>query len=153
MSRSVLAVRPDTPSTEIAELLYSWAIGAVPVLDNADRLIGVVAGADLLRHEFAPRGAASATGEPPVAAQLMTRELVTVHPSISVDTAAEVMLRHNRRWLPVCEGDQMVGVVSRSDLLRTRIPREGRRLDEVEEELSAEATQASGPFVRSRQCA
>jgi CBS domain-containing protein len=51
MTRQVLTVHPDTPFKQIAELLVGQGIDAVPVVDEAGQVLGVVSGSDLTCHE------------------------------------------------------------------------------------------------------
>jgi CBS domain len=85
MSSSVVSVRPETPCTAVAELLYNCAVGAVPVLDEDDQLLGIVSGADLLRQRLRlhgppdidsarPLGASQGGGQ--LAQDVMTRDVV-----------------------------------------------------------------------------
>ncbi|MFJ8545791.1 CBS domain-containing protein [Streptomyces sp. NPDC093586] len=130
MSDAVVRVQRGTPFKEIAHLLQDYDITAVPVVDAADRPVGVVSEADLLEKmwggepdgsagrgaESAPAGAkASATD----AAGLMTSPAVCAREDWSVVEAARAMARHGiKRLLVVDEDGRLIGVVSRSDLLR-----------------------------------
>ncbi|MET7403740.1 CBS domain-containing protein, partial [Dactylosporangium sp. NPDC005572] len=68
MTRDVVAVREDTTFDDIVALLAERHVGAVPVVDGRDRVLGVVSEADLLRKlEFADAGPA-APGDAPAAA-------------------------------------------------------------------------------------
>ncbi|MGZ4656042.1 MAG: CBS domain-containing protein, partial [Blastococcus sp.] len=49
MTRDVITVAPDTPVKEVGELLAGWGFAAVPVVDEDDVLVGLVAEADILR--------------------------------------------------------------------------------------------------------
>ena len=53
MTSPVFTVAPDTPVTEIAEMLISKRISAVPVVDDQERVIGMVSEGDLLRRSDA----------------------------------------------------------------------------------------------------
>ncbi|MFC8872895.1 CBS domain-containing protein [Streptomyces sp. NPDC057148] len=130
MSDAVVRAQPGTPFKEIAHLLQEYDITAVPVVDEEDRPVGVVSEADLLRKMWggepdAPPGdgvvsrptdaKASATD----AAGLMTSPAVCAREDWSVVDAARVMARHGiKRLLVVDEAGRLIGVVSRSDLLR-----------------------------------
>jgi CBS domain-containing protein len=137
MTRNVITVAPDTPVTRIVSLLAGQAISGVPVVDG-DRLIGVISEADLLMREkplhtpaaIAFLGAilmvesqektyeefrrhAGAT-----ARDIMSSPVVTISPDMEVAEAAQIMLDRNINRLPVVEGDRMVGILTRKDLVR-----------------------------------
>ncbi|GAA3950462.1 CBS domain-containing protein [Streptomyces marokkonensis] len=130
MSDAVVRVQRGTPFKEIAHLLQEYDITAVPVVDEEDRPVGVVSEADLLQkmwgsdpdgspvQEERPRpggGKAFATD----AAGLMTSPAVCARESWSVVDAARVMARQGiKRLLVVNDAGRLIGVVSRSDLLR-----------------------------------
>lgn len=124
MSGSVVSVRPDATCNDIAELLYTFAIGAVPVLDAHDELVGVVSAADLFRG-------CGGTDVRRVAAEVMTRRVVIVDPEASLSQTATLMRRRRLRWLPVVSNRRVVGIVSRSDLLRVFLPADEDVLGEV----------------------
>ncbi|MCB5163837.1 CBS domain-containing protein [Streptomyces bambusae] len=111
MSPTAVTVRPATAFKEIARLLHEFDITAVPVVDGADRPVGVVSEADLIRGQ--------GTGAAPTAEGLMTRPAVTARPEWSVVRAARVMQRHGVKRLPVVDAaGRVTGVLSRSDLIR-----------------------------------
>ncbi|WP_377267671.1 CBS domain-containing protein [Peterkaempfera sp. SMS 1(5)a] len=131
MTRSVVTAHPDTPFKELADLLDRNAVSAVPVVDAADHLVGLVSEADLLQKEASlpdPQGRARA-GTPTHAEQarvtaetaqgVMTADLFSAHPEWTVPEAARAMEQHHVRRLPVVdEVDRLIGIVSRTDLLR-----------------------------------
>ena len=133
MTAPVVAVASDASFSSVAELLYTAAVRAVPVLDGNGRLLGVVSESDLLvtaergdpnegRHWWRPRhvgrpGPAAKAGAA-TAAQLMTTPVVTIAPDATVAAAARTMREHRLSWMPVVDGDDhVVGVLGRSDLL------------------------------------
>jgi CBS domain-containing protein len=131
MSTEVVAVVPGTPYLDVVWALGCWRISGVPVLDDARRVIGVVSESDLLRkHEFRGRGRqprferrsarlarAKAAGDN--AGEIMTTPAVTLRPRDTVVTAARVLAGHGIRRAPVVdESGELVGIVTRGDLLR-----------------------------------
>ena len=135
MTREVVTVRPETPVLEIVRLLLSRGISGVPVLDDAGALVGVVTEGDLLRRielgtqkrrgawrEFFT-GTATLAGDyvrshGTVARDVMTRDVVSVARTTPRAEIADVMEERRIKRLPVLEGSQLVGIVSRSNLLR-----------------------------------
>lgn len=133
MVGEVVSVVPSTPFKEVAKRLAEHDISGVPVLDEEDRVVGVISESDLLAHQASAGGPArdatmpdyrarsSDTGGPdaPTAEQLMSVPAVTVHAHDTVTEAARTMLRHNVERLPVLdEENRLVGIVTRRDLLQ-----------------------------------
>ncbi|MFF1511222.1 CBS domain-containing protein [Streptomyces sp. NPDC058326] len=107
MTDSVVSVVPATPFSGVAQLLADHDISGVPVLDEDDRVVGVVSESDLL------------TQREPTARDLMTAPAVTVHAEETVAEAARLMVRRGVERLPVVdEEERLVGMVTRRDLLR-----------------------------------
>ncbi|CAL9338071.1 CBS domain-containing protein [Streptomyces sp. NPDC090994] len=137
MSDAVVRVQRGTPFKEIAHLLQEYDITAVPVVDADDRPVGVVSEADLLQKiwggDTAPPGGAKASATD--AAGLMTSPAVCAREEWSVVDAARVMARHGiKRLLVVGADERLIGVVSRSDLLRVFLRKDREIRTEIIEE-------------------
>ncbi|WP_336053967.1 CBS domain-containing protein [Streptomyces sp. CA2R101] len=147
MTRQVVSVQLDTPFKDIAQLLADHAVSAVPVLDGLGRPAGIVSEADLLR-KAADRSDLSgrtplphleawerARAEGRTAGELMSAPAVCAHPEWTVVEAARLMEVQNVKRLPVVdETERLLGIVSRSDLLRVFL----RRDKAIQEEISRE---------------
>lgn len=144
MTHTVLRVRPGTPFKDIARILADHDITAVPVVDDGDRVLGVVSEADLLRRESAqpdPAGAmnvldTAGTGTPEAAAAtaqgLMTSPAIVARPEWSCVRAARIMDRSRVKRLPVVdETGRLTGIVSRADLLRVFLRRDALIREEI----------------------
>ena len=124
MSSPVVTVSPDAPLKDVAGTLVEHGISAVPVVDGDDRLVGIVSEADLLALEAAPgpgsRPARAAAREGPAqtARDVMSRQVYTLAEDTDAATAARLLLRHRLKSAPVVDGDRVVGMVARRDLLR-----------------------------------
>ncbi|MFF4388352.1 CBS domain-containing protein [Streptomyces sp. NPDC001552] len=132
MTDEVVSVAPVTAFKDVAKLLAQYDISGVPVLDDEDRVVGVVSQTDLLAHTAGPhsedlraeglhssQGNGSGTG-PPTAGDVMSAPAVTVHAEDTVADAARLMTRRSIERLPVVDvEDRLVGIVTRRDLLRT----------------------------------
>ncbi|MFF5158164.1 CBS domain-containing protein [Streptomyces sp. NPDC000348] len=117
MTGNVVRARPATPVEEVVRLLDHHRISGVPVLDDDDKVLGVVSGTDLARARAhrAGRDPASAV----TAADVMSSPAVTVHPEQTVPDAARLMERRGVERLPVVdEEDRLIGIATRRDLLR-----------------------------------
>jgi CBS domain-containing protein len=135
MSLDVAQVRPDTPIEQIVTLLIDRALRALPVVDEAGKVIGIITDGDLLARgalelsvdlqqalPLAERAAQIATlaGRPHRAADLMTRDPVALAARTPLAQAAAAMADRNLKRLPVVDQQgRLVGMVSRSDLLAT----------------------------------
>ncbi|WP_320782109.1 CBS domain-containing protein [Streptomyces sp. CRN 30] len=142
MSDAVVRVQRGTPFKEIAHLLQEYDITAVPVVDADDRPVGVVSEADLLQKIWGgdedgvpgPPGAAKASATD--AAGLMTSPALCAREDWNVVDAARVMARQNiKRLLVVDSGERLIGVVSRSDLLRVFLRKDREIRTEIIEEV------------------
>jgi CBS domain-containing protein len=142
MRSPVITVGVETPLKEVAELLAGNGISGIPVVDTAGSVVGVVSEADILYKERPEtetrRGlfgllleAASIDAETKLhartAGEAMTSPPITIHPARALTQAAEVMLEERVNRLPVVDEDgELVGIVTRADLVRAFV-----RSDEV----------------------
>jgi CBS domain-containing protein len=149
MTTQVVTVGPATPFKDLVARLAEHRVSALPVVDDAGRVLGVVSEADLLLKEEFPdpdqdmplfwtsrRRLEREKAAGSTARDLMSVALVSISPDATVVEAARRMHRANIKRLPVIgEGGRLVGIVSRSDLLKVfnRPDRSIRReiLDEV----------------------
>jgi len=129
MTRKVIAVKRSADFKQIAHVLREFRVSACPVVNDAGRVVGVVSEADLL-HKTAgcemPAGLIRLRwklGEESkltavTAAQLMTSPAIVISPDAPVQIAARVMRDRRLKRLPVVTRDgQLIGIVSRVDLL------------------------------------
>ncbi|WP_432117807.1 CBS domain-containing protein [Streptomyces sp. bgisy032] len=117
MTRNVVQARRTTPFKEVVRLLDQHRISGLPVLDDDDKVLGVVSGTDLVRAQAqrADRDPSAAV----TAADVMSSPAITVHPEQSVPDAARLMERRGVERLPVVdEEDRLIGIATRRDLLR-----------------------------------
>jgi tRNA nucleotidyltransferase (CCA-adding enzyme) len=110
MSTPVTTVAPDLPLSELAESLRTWRHTGVPVLRDGS-LAGVVSRRDV---EKAARGDRLHL---PVSS-CMSSQVETTTPDVLLEDALEVMVKHDIGRLPVLRDDHVVGIVTRSDILR-----------------------------------
>jgi CBS domain-containing protein len=129
MSTHVMAVRPGAGYKEMAAMLHRQRVSAFPVVDEDNRVIGVVSESDLLvkaalqgtvpgtLHGLAQRHVrAQVTAL--TAADLMSSPAITIGPDEPVSHAARLMYNKRVKRLPVIGDDgSLVGIVSRSDVL------------------------------------
>lgn len=131
MTEEVFTVDSDTPLKIVATRMLEYGVSGMPVVDG-DRVLGVISETDVL---FKERTAPDRKGlvdwlvhyaeDPPLAkleartaGQAMTTPAVTIAPGRSIADAAERMLELSIDRLPVVDGDSLVGIVTRTDLVR-----------------------------------
>jgi CBS domain-containing protein len=129
MTREVVTVGPQTSIKYAAEVMAERGFAALPVVDDEDRLVGIVAEADVLRDRLAadPRRHARRDRPPPEAPPsvlvqgVMTAGVRTVEATDDVADIARLFVDHRLRSVPVLEHGRLAGIVSRRDLLRTLV--------------------------------
>ena len=111
MSSPVRTIRPETTITEAQRILLRYGHSGLSVVDEKDQLVGVVSRRDLdlaLHHGF---------GHAPVKGY-MTKNLKTITPQTSLPEIEALMVTYDIGRLPVVEDGQLVGIVTRTDVLR-----------------------------------
>lgn len=148
MTSPAVTVTADTSIKAAARLLRDRDVAAAPVVDGAGALVGIVSEIDLLRGTLAPDPVAhllpvaAEPGAPPsTVADVMTRDVQVLLPHSDLYDAARSMRSSGIRSLPVVDGDTVVGVVSRSDLL-TVLARED---DDIARDLRSALDDELGP--------
>ena len=133
MTAPAITVSHDAPFKEVVDLMLRRGVGALPVVDDAGALLGMISEADLIArpaHGGRRRGMQTAAG-------IMSAPAECVHLDVTVRDVARRMLDSRRKHFPVLDASrQPVGIVSRRDLLRM--------FDRGDAELAAEASDALG---------
>ena len=159
MTRSVLAVRPETPLKEVARLLVERRISGLPVVDDAGRVLGVVSEADLLVKEQDPEALPRrplarifgdsaetrrllAKAEARTAGDAMTAPAITIDAGQSVHAAAALMIGRKVNRLPVIADGRLVGIVTRADIVRTFVRTDEELAEAIRGEVERRATVA-----------
>jgi CBS domain-containing protein len=129
MSTYVIAVRQGASYKEMAAMLHEQRVSAFPVLDDDNKVVGVVSESDLLTKEAlegtVPWALSSLTQQrvrrqvnAVTAADLMTKPPVTIGPDEPATQAARLMYSHRVKRLPVIsDRGRLIGIVTRSDVL------------------------------------
>ena len=132
MTKRVITVPAQTSVRAVARVLLDNNIGAVPVVDSEGALVGMASDGDLLgrrpgdqRREWwlemlaygalAPDAAAT-VGETPVS-DVMSTPPITIDPAMPAPEIARTLRAHNVKRLPVVNDGELVGIVTRTDLL------------------------------------
>ena len=115
MTKDVLTVEPSATIGEAAEKMEAANVGAVLVVEDLVRIVGIITERDLMRAVATRARAAEARVR-----QWMTTDPVTIEPTLSVEEALETMFDRHFRHLPVVKDGRPHGIVSLRDLARWR---------------------------------
>lgn len=159
MTSPPISVTPDASVSQIAQLLLEHRISAVPVLDDAGAILGIVSEGDLLRRTEAKtdrrrpqwlevlldRNVSSAEfvkSHGNRARDVMTTDVVSVAPDTDLAEIAALLERHRIKRVPVVENGRVVGIVSRANLLHALVA--------YREDVAPDAGQPSDDDIRDR---
>jgi CBS domain-containing protein len=145
MTAPVETVRPEASLKDVADIFAERGFGGLPVVDEEQRMLGVITEADIVLKEQAEvpmRGlgrvlrrreadALRRKVEARTVGEAMTSPVVTVEHWLSVSAAAELMIEHGVNRLPVLQGRELVGIITRHDLVRAF----ARSDSEIEQEI------------------
>ncbi|WP_438275373.1 CBS domain-containing protein [Nitrobacter sp.] len=135
MTRRVITVSPDTTIVDAANTMLTHRISGLPVIDAAGKLVGIVSEGDFIcRIEIGTQRKRArwlkvllGTGREASdfihergrkVGEIMTPEPLTVSEDTSLEDVVALMEKHDIKRLPVVRGDQIVGIVTRSNLLQ-----------------------------------
>ena len=132
MTRDVATIGPEASLKDVATIFAERGISGLPVVDEQRQLLGVVSEADILFKERGTedrqRGflnwilsggpAAEAKLAARIAREAMTSPAITIEAGGQVSEAAQTMTEYGINRLPVLEGGALVGIVTRTDLVR-----------------------------------
>lgn len=110
MAKNVMTITPTTPIREVIDLMYTTKHLGFPVMDRG-YLVGMVTLADV--HKIPPLDR-----EAMQARDIMTRGVITLSPQAPVIDGLMLMSRHNIGRIPVMEGDRLIGLVTRTDIMK-----------------------------------
>lgn len=146
MSTDVISVTPETALKEAARRMIHADISGLTVVDNDGALVGIISEADFVKSEAGRRAGKRAgllkwmSREKPfpnaerTVGEVMTTDLVTIGPDADHAEAARVMRKANVKRLPVVdELGNLVGLVSRSDILQVFVRPDAEIIGEITE--------------------
>jgi CBS-domain-containing membrane protein len=135
MTKNVIAVKKDTKVSELIEILTKNRISGVPVVDEENRVVGIVSEADLLfttntgkirgLRDFLKRliGEGYSTLATPLPGDLkvediMTSPVITASPDMDIEEASKILSEKRIKRLPVVdENGKLIGIITRHDLV------------------------------------
>lgn len=118
MSKNVICVSSNQTVQEAAQLMSQHNIGSIPVVENG-QLKGVLTDRDITLRTTAQ----GMDGNTPVS-QVMTTNIVSGNPNMSLQEASQLMAQNQIRRLPVVDNNQLVGYVALGDLATNQMSNE-----------------------------
>jgi CBS domain-containing protein len=106
MTSEVVSTTADAAIWTVARQLIERGYGGMPVLGPDGALIGMLSGFDVISKDGATVG------------EIMSRGVVWANPDDSLEDVVQLMGLHGIRRVPVCRDGALIGIISRSDLLR-----------------------------------
>jgi CBS domain-containing protein len=133
MTRAVTTIHPEAPLAEVVEKLLDKDYTALPVIDAANRVVGIISDTDLLQRgdmdvsislkkavdpQLASTLIARLRQSTRTVSEVMTPEPVTIAPNASLSEAARVMSKRRLKRLPVVDSERrLLGIISRLNIL------------------------------------
>lgn len=127
-SPEIHAVTPEAAVIQAIRLMAEKGIGAVLVMEGR-RLVGILSERDYARKIVLMDRSSSTT---PVR-EIMTAEVVTVAPSVTVEQCLELVTHRRIRHLPVVDGGEVLGVISIGDLVKAVIEQQRMELGQLQQ--------------------
>ena len=138
MNKTVITVTKDTPISELSELFIEYNVNGIPVLDDEKKVIGIVTQGDLIEQnknlhiptvitlfdavlfleseKKFETDVKKLTGNK--VADIFSTDAVTVSVDTEINEIATIMAEKDVHTLPVLDGDTLVGVIGKLDLIR-----------------------------------
>lgn len=112
MTKDVITVNDHTPIREAIEILIDKKISGLPVIDDENKLVGLITEKYLLRLIF--------TGEVDlgIVADYMTREVVALDEKTDLLDVCEYLIDMNYKRIPILKDGRLTGIISRRDMIK-----------------------------------
>jgi CBS domain-containing protein len=131
--KGVITIRPDQTIREGIAMMENYNIGALPVLNLAGKLAGIITERDIIRHLVENEALFSL----PVS-EIMTKEVITGLAQDDLDSVAVTMTEKRFRHLPIMQGDMLVGIVSIGDVVKAQRDEYRGAVDTLQTQISEE---------------
>ena len=105
MTREIITVGPAMKIKSLAMTLIKNQISGAPVAGKNGKIIGVVSEADIVAKKGKDVKA------------IMSKKIISVAEETAIEKIAELMTTHNIKRVPVMRGEEVVGIVSRADIV------------------------------------
>jgi len=117
MAKKLITFTPDTDIQQAAATMLRHKISGAPVLNNRGELVGILSEVDCLKLMVEP-SYNKEPAKPGMVADFMSAEVTTIASDKTILDAAYMFVHFGLKRLPVMEKGQLVGQISRRDVLR-----------------------------------
>jgi CBS domain-containing protein len=130
--RNVISIAPDASVFEAIKLMADESIGSLVVLDEDEKLSGIVTERDYARKVIVMGRSSKDTK----VAEIMTTDVLTASSDHTVNACMEIMTERKIRHLPVVEDDRVIAMVSIGDLVQAIIADQREAIEQLEHYIS-----------------
>ena len=113
MSKNVVKVNHEISALEISKIMVKRRVSSVSIIDNENKIIGIVTEKDLIREVCAKNILANTL----TAAKVMSSPLITISKNSSINDATKLMVEKKIKHLAIYENNDIIGIVTTSDLI------------------------------------
>ena len=143
-SEGLASASLDTTLEEIASMMKEHDVGAIPIVDEDEKLAGIITDRDIVVRAIADgQEPSSCTAE-----DILSEQLQTIGQDADIEEAADLMARHKIRRLPVAEDGVIVGMLSLGDI---SVKSEDEQAAEALEDISEGVRPSGGKAARNAQ--
>jgi signal-transduction protein with cAMP-binding, CBS, and nucleotidyltransferase domain len=113
MSKNVVKVNHEISALEISKIMVKRRVSSVSIIDNDNKIIGIVTEKDLVREVCAKNILANTL----TAAKVMSSPLITISKNSSINDATKLMVEKKIKHLAIHENNDVIGIVTTYDLI------------------------------------
>ncbi len=113
MTTDVKTIRPEDNIKRLAEMMVKNKIGSLVVVEGSGEVVGIATERDIIEDIIL----LGKSPEEVKVRDVMTTDIITVNPGDTLEDAAEIMVNHKIKKLPVIEKGRLVGIVTATDLI------------------------------------
>ena len=126
MTRNPVTAQPETTHKQAAELMRDQNVHHLPIINKQGELVGIIVHEDLLSAQPSAATTLSIYEIHSLLSKLQLKEImhhpvITVGPDCPLEEAASLMLRENIGCLPVMDNDQLVGIITDTDVFQSLV--------------------------------
>ncbi len=114
MKCGLLTIDPDAPLYDAMDMIARYHVTGLPVVDDRLHLVGIITEKDVLNCVNDPEAIGASV------AAFMTRDVVAFDRRSSLHRVCECLIKNDFHRVPILDGARLVGIISRSDILRYR---------------------------------